>query len=69
MFLCKLSRCHSERKPRGPSALACLGMTSRSAIPNEVRWDAVPSEARDASLSLGKTIKRMLGRTKYEGPF
>jgi hypothetical protein len=36
--------------------------------PSEVRGyppgDAVPSEARDASLSLGKTIKRMLGRTK-----
>jgi hypothetical protein len=39
-------------------------MTSRSAVPNEVRKDAVPSEARDVSLSLGKTIKRMLGRTK-----
>jgi hypothetical protein len=25
--------------------------------------DAVPNEVRDASLSLGKTIKRMLGRT------
>jgi len=31
---------------RGPSALACLGRTSR---------DAVPSEARGASLSLGRT--------------
>jgi hypothetical protein len=39
-------------------------MTSRSAVRNEVRRDAVPNEARDASLSLGKTIKRMLGRTK-----
>jgi len=35
-----------SRKPRGPSALACLGMTSR---------DAVPNDARDASLSLGRT--------------
>ncbi len=26
--------------------------------------DAVPNEVRDASLSLGKTIKRTLGRTK-----
>jgi hypothetical protein len=25
------------------------------AVPNEVRGDAVPSEARDASLSLGRT--------------
>jgi hypothetical protein len=61
---------------RGPSALACLGMTkreaclgmtSRSAVPNKVRrdavpskarglpGDAVPSEARDASLTLGTT--------------
>jgi hypothetical protein len=31
---------------RGPSALARLGMTSRSAVPNE---------ERDASLSLGRT--------------
>jgi len=32
----------------GPSALACLGKTSRSAVPNEVR---------DASLSLGRPEK------------
>ena len=36
-----------QRQPRGPLALACLRMTSRSAVPNEVK-DAVPSEARDA---------------------
>jgi hypothetical protein len=76
MFLCRPSRCHTElffrpepffvapSEERGPSALACFGMTSRSAVRNEVRRDAVPNEARDASLSLGKTIKRMLGRTK-----
>jgi ABC-type phosphate transport system permease subunit len=39
-------------------------MTSRDAVPNEVRRDAVPSEARDASLSLGRTKERLLGRTK-----
>jgi hypothetical protein len=39
-------------------------MTSRSAVPNEVRGDAIPSEVRDARLALGRTIKRMLGRTK-----
>jgi hypothetical protein len=39
----------------GPLALARLGMTPRDAVPNEMRRDAVPSEARDASLSLGKT--------------
>jgi hypothetical protein len=39
-------------------------MKSRDAFPNEVRGDAVPSEARDASLSFGRTIKRTLGRTK-----
>jgi hypothetical protein len=67
MFLGKPSCCRPEptffvaprRQPRGPSALACLRMTSRSAVPsevrrdavpNEVRRDAVPSEARDASL-------------------
>jgi hypothetical protein len=33
-------------------------MTSRDAVPNEVRRDAVPSEARDASLSLGRTKER-----------
>jgi len=44
-----------RRKPRGPSSLMCLGMTSRSAVPNEARRDAVPSEARDASLSLSRT--------------
>jgi hypothetical protein len=63
MFLCKPSCCRPEapffvaprRQPRGPSALACLGKTSRSAVPNEVRGDAVPSEVRDASLSLGRT--------------
>jgi hypothetical protein len=31
-----------RRQPRGPSALACLGMTSRDAVPSEAR-DAVPS--------------------------
>jgi hypothetical protein len=50
---------------RGPSALARLGRTSRDAVPNEVRGDAVPNVVRDASLSLGKTIKRTLGGTKY----
>jgi len=56
MFLCKLSRCHPERKPRGPSALACLGMTSRSAVPNEVR---------DASLLLGRTNYGDLFKTVF----
>jgi hypothetical protein len=54
---------------RGPSALARLGRTSRDAVPNEVRGDAVPNVVRDASLSLGKTIKRTLGGTKYGGFF
>jgi len=44
-----------RRQPRGPSALARLGKTSRDAVLNEVRGDAVPSEVRDASLSLEKT--------------
>ena len=40
---------------RGPSALACLGMTSRGRHPERsVLGDAVPSEARDASLPLGR---------------
>jgi hypothetical protein len=30
-------------------------MTSRDAVPNEVRGDAVPNEVRDASLSLNRT--------------
>jgi ABC-type phosphate transport system permease subunit len=29
--------------------------------------DAVPKEVRDASLSLGKTIKRTLGKTRKGG--
>jgi len=42
-----------RRKPRG----LLLGTPFRpwDAVPNEVRKDAVPSEARDASLSLGTT--------------
>jgi hypothetical protein len=39
-------------------------MTSRSAVQNEVRRDAVPREARDASLMLGRTKEGSLGRTK-----
>ena len=39
----------------GPSAHACFGMTSWDAVADEVRRDAVPSEARDASLSLDRT--------------
>jgi len=39
-------------------------MTSRDAVPNEVMRDAVPSEARDARLSLGRTKERLLGRTE-----
>jgi hypothetical protein len=50
-----------RRQPRGPSALAHLGRTSRDAVPNEVRGDVVPNVVRDASLSLG--------RTKYGGFF
>jgi len=62
---------------RGPSALACLGMTKRDAclgtclgktkreaclgMPSR---NAVPSEARDASLTLGKTKEGLLGKTK-----
>jgi hypothetical protein len=38
----------APREERGPSALARLGMTSR---------DAVPIEVRDASLSLGTTVE------------
>jgi hypothetical protein len=49
---------------RGPSALTHLGKTSRCAVPNVVRGDAVPNEVRDASLSLGRTKERLLGRTK-----
>jgi hypothetical protein len=30
-------------------------------------WDAVPSEARDASLTLGRTKEGLLGRTKRRG--
>jgi hypothetical protein len=33
-------------------------MPSGSTLPNEVRRDAVPNEARDASLTLGRTIKK-----------
>jgi hypothetical protein len=36
----------AQSEARGPSALAHLGMTSRDAVPNEVK---------DASLSLGMT--------------
>ena len=36
-----------RRQPRG--------LLPGDAVPNEVRRDAVPSEARDASLSLGRT--------------
>ena len=36
----------TPNEARGPSALACLGMTCR---------DAVPIEVRDASLPLGRT--------------
>ena len=44
-----------RRKPRGPSALTHLGITSRDAVPNEVKGDAVPNEVKDASLPLGRT--------------
>jgi len=40
------------------------GYPPGDAVPNEVREDAVPSEARDASLSLGRTKKWELGRIK-----
>jgi len=39
-------------------------MPSRSALLNEVKGDAVPSEVRDASLTLGKTKEGLLGKTK-----
>jgi hypothetical protein len=42
-------------KRGGPSALACLGMTFQSAVPNDAMRDAVPNEVRDASLMLGRT--------------
>jgi hypothetical protein len=58
-----------RRQPRCPSALACLGMTSQSAIPNEVRRDAVPSEVRDASLSLGMTKNGRSAGQGREGTF
>jgi len=58
---------------------ACFGMTKRKACLGMTRWeaatprgfspgDAVPNEVRGASLSLGKTIKRTLGRSE-EGEF
>jgi ABC-type phosphate transport system permease subunit len=41
-------------------------MTCRDAVPNEVRMDAVPREARDASLTLGRTKEGLIGRTKKD---
>jgi hypothetical protein len=62
-----------RRQPRGPSALACLGKTSRNAVPNDAMRDAVPSEARGASLSLGRTKNgRSAGQCRgdfFEQPF
>ena len=44
-----------REQARGSLALARLGMTPQEAVPNEARRDAVPSEARDARLPLGRT--------------
>ena len=49
-----------RRQPRGPSALACLRITSQSAVPNEVR---------DASLSLGRTKNGRSAGQGREGTF
>jgi len=49
---------------RGFSALARLGKTSRSADPNEVMRDAVPSEAKDASLRSAGQKRRSGGRSR-----
>jgi hypothetical protein len=64
MFLGKLFCCRSEltfyaipNEVRDPSALACLGKTSRSTVPNEVK---------DASLTLGKTKEGLIGKTKKD---
>jgi len=43
MFWCKPSYCHLEASAEG-------SLPPGDAVPNEVRRDAVPSEARDASL-------------------
>jgi len=45
----------APREERGPSALAYLGMTSRDAVPNEVR---------DASLTLAGQKGRSVGRNR-----
>jgi hypothetical protein len=44
-----------SRQARGPSALTRLRKTSRYAVQNEVR---------DTSLTLGRTKRGLLGRTK-----
>ena len=76
MFLRKLFCCRPEPTFLSlqayffvaPSLLFCRPERSEGSPPgdvisNEEKRDAVPSEARDASLSLGRT-KRALGRTK-----
>jgi hypothetical protein len=39
-------------------------MTPRDAVPNEMMRDVIPNEVRDASLPLGRTKERLLGRTE-----
>jgi hypothetical protein len=51
---------------RGPSALTRLGMTKREACRGMTSRDAVPNEVRGASLSSAGQ-KRTLGRTKIGG--
>ena len=90
MFLCKLFCCRPEptflsprayffvapSEARGPSALACLGMTKREAclgmsfrdaVPKEVR-DAVPNEVRDAS-ACARQDKKGSRQDEVEGTF
>jgi hypothetical protein len=53
---------------RGPSALACLEKTSQGVVPSEVR-DASLSLGKTKEGLLGKTKERTLGRTKKKGLF
>jgi ABC-type phosphate transport system permease subunit len=44
--------------------LRCRTEPSFFVAPRRLLGDAVPKEVRDASLSLGRTIKKTLGRIK-----
>jgi hypothetical protein len=64
MFLCKPSCCRPEASAEGSLGTCVPRDDIPGRCPERSEGDAVPSEARDASLSLGRTKEGSLGGTK-----